>query len=128
MARTLRTKLTKIWQEKGKSIVFVTHNWYEASYLADRILVMKERPGRIVKEVTVHIDRPRSYEDPRVFEFSSHLVRDFLSLIGETSSPAPNSPPILGGVAAGRGGKTGAGVAGGKITNHPSPSLTKEGS
>ena len=82
MARTLRTKLTKIWQEKGKSIVFVTHNWYEASYLADRILVMKERPGRIVKEVTVHIDRPRSYEDPRVFEFSSHLVRDFLSLIG----------------------------------------------
>ncbi len=81
-ARTLRTELTRIWQETGKSVVFVTHNWYEASYLADRILIMKQRPGRIIKEVAVSIDRPRSYEDPRVFEFSSGLVKDFLELIG----------------------------------------------
>ncbi|MDP2267712.1 MAG: ABC transporter ATP-binding protein [Deltaproteobacteria bacterium] len=81
-ARSLRKELTKIWQETGKTVVFVTHNWYEASYLADRILIMKERPGNIAKEVTVRIARPRSYEDPRVFEFSSRLVHDFLSLIG----------------------------------------------
>ena len=80
-ARSLRKELTRIWQETGKTIVFVTHNWYEASYLADRILIMKQRPGNIIKEVKVCIDRPRSYEDPRVFEFSSHLVKDFLSLI-----------------------------------------------
>ncbi len=80
-ARSLRKELTRIWQETGKSIVFVTHNWYEASYLADRILIMKQRPGNIIKEVKVCIDRPRSYEDPRVFEFSSHLVKDFLRLI-----------------------------------------------
>lgn len=82
-ARTLRTELTRIWQETGTSVVFVTHNWYEASYLADRILIMKQRPGQIIKEVKVLIDRPRSYEDPRVFEFSTSLVTEFLNLIGE---------------------------------------------
>jgi len=81
-ARSLRRELTRIWQETEKTIIFVTHNWYEASYLADRILIMNQRPGNIAKEVTVDIDRPRSYEDPRVFEFSSRLVQDFLSLIG----------------------------------------------
>lgn len=81
-ARSLRKELTRIWQETGKAVVFVTHNWYEASFLADRILIMKQRPGNIMKEITVDIDRPRSYEDPRVFEFSSCLVRDFLELIG----------------------------------------------
>ena len=81
-ARLLRRELTRIWQETEKTVIFVTHNWYEASYLADRILIMKERPGNIAKEVPVCIERPRSYEDPRVFEFSSRLVQDFLSLIG----------------------------------------------
>lgn len=81
-ARSLRRELTRIWQETEKTVIFVTHNWYEASYLADRILIMKERPGNIAKEVNVGIERPRSYEDPRVFEFSSRLVQDFLSLIG----------------------------------------------
>ncbi len=81
-ARTLRTELMRIWQETGKTVIFVTHNWYEASYLADRIFVMKQRPGTIIKEVDVRIDRPRSYEDIRVFEFSSNLVKEFLSIIG----------------------------------------------
>ncbi len=91
-ARSLRKELTRIWQETGKAVVFVTHNWYEASYLADRILVMKDRPGHIIKEVPVLIDRPRSYEDPRVFEFSSLLVKDFLSLIGGEESTEENMP------------------------------------
>ena len=81
-ARSLRKELTRIWQETGKAVVFVTHNWYEASYLADRILITSRRPGKIIKEERVCIDRPRSYEDPRVFEFSSRLVQEFLSLIG----------------------------------------------
>jgi NitT/TauT family transport system ATP-binding protein len=81
-ARTLRKELIRIWQETGKSVVFVTHNWFEASYLADRIFIMKQRPGSIIKEVQVLIDRPRSYEDQRVFNFSSHLVIDFLKIIG----------------------------------------------
>lgn len=82
-ARTMRKELMRIWQETGKTVIFVTHNWYEASYLADRILIMGRRPGSIIKEVDVPIDRPRSYEDPRVFQFSSNLVTDFLSIIGE---------------------------------------------
>ncbi len=100
-ARSLRKELTRIWQETGKAVVFVTHNWYEASYLADRILIMKERPGHIIKEVQVLIDRPRSYEDPRVFEFSSLLVKDFLRLIGgeegheDTLERTPANPSFL---------------------------------
>ncbi|MGH6913300.1 MAG: ABC transporter ATP-binding protein, partial [Geminicoccales bacterium] len=65
-ARRLRLDLLRIWHETRKTIVFVTHNAYEASFLADRIVVMCE--GAVRKEIPVRIPRPRDYDDPAVFE------------------------------------------------------------
>jgi NitT/TauT family transport system ATP-binding protein len=69
-ARTMRELLLALWLETRKTVIFVTHNCFEACFLADRIVVFSPRPGRIRKEVTIELPRPRNYEDPRLFELS----------------------------------------------------------
>ncbi len=51
--------LEKIWLGSGKTVLFITHSVQEAVQLADRVLVMTPRPGRIFHEVTVDLPRPR---------------------------------------------------------------------
>jgi NitT/TauT family transport system ATP-binding protein len=81
-ARKLRIDLLRIWRETRKTIVFVTHNAYEASYLADRVLVMAR--GRIRDEIAVRVPRPREYDDPAVFEVNRDVVRRFLAAAEQT--------------------------------------------
>ena len=56
----LSLELQRIWGEERKTIVFVTHSIQEATLLADRIVVMSPRPGRIARILPVAADRPRS--------------------------------------------------------------------
>jgi NitT/TauT family transport system ATP-binding protein len=56
----LSLELQRIWGEHKKTIVFVTHSIQEAVLLADRIVVMTPRPGRIAKILSVNAPRPRS--------------------------------------------------------------------
>jgi NitT/TauT family transport system ATP-binding protein len=54
-----------IWERLGKSVLFVTHDVEEAIALADRVLVMSPRPGRVVAEFPIDLPRPRDYEEIR---------------------------------------------------------------
>jgi len=74
-ARRIRSDLLTIWEETRKTIIFVTHNAYEACFLADRILVMSKGAFRSEREVT--IARPRDYDDPEVFKLSRDVIRSF---------------------------------------------------
>jgi len=87
-ARRMRRELLSIWSCYRKTVLFVTHNAFEATYLADRILVMTRCPGAIYREVSVALPRPRSYDDPDLFRLTAELVRDFLAHIGEDERPA----------------------------------------
>jgi len=57
----MQREIERIWQTEKKTIVFVTNNIEEAVYLADRVLVMTNCPGRIKAEFTVDLPRPRDY-------------------------------------------------------------------
>jgi NitT/TauT family transport system ATP-binding protein len=55
----MQVELMRVWNETGKTVVFVTHSIDEAVLLSDRVLVMSVRPGRIAEEVAIEIERPR---------------------------------------------------------------------
>jgi NitT/TauT family transport system ATP-binding protein len=56
----MQEMLLNVWQVSKPTIIFVTHDIAESIYLADRVLVMSRRPGRISRDIRVPIDRPRS--------------------------------------------------------------------
>jgi len=76
----LRLELLEIWERERTSVLFITHAVREAVLLADRVVVMSVRPGRVVADVTVDLPRPRSEEleaTPRFNELVA-MLRDAL--------------------------------------------------
>jgi ABC-type nitrate/sulfonate/bicarbonate transport system ATPase subunit len=82
-ATKMREDLLELWHELGSTVVFVTHNPMEATYLADRIVIMTAGPGRVLEDYRVSdfVPRPRDGDDPRLWEASRMAVR---SLRGES--------------------------------------------
>ena len=70
----LHDELERVWLQTGVTILFVTHNVREAVRLGDRILVLSSRPGRVVDEFPVTIERPRRLESPEVASLASTVV------------------------------------------------------
>jgi ABC-type nitrate/sulfonate/bicarbonate transport system ATPase subunit len=56
---TMQEWLLDLWDDFQKTVVFVTHDIDEAIYLSDRVIVMSPRPGRIIADLPVELDRPR---------------------------------------------------------------------
>jgi NitT/TauT family transport system ATP-binding protein len=67
---TLEDVLMKLWSSHRKTIVFVTHDLAEAIALSDRVIVMSARPGRIVRDVAIPLQRPR---DVRALQKDPHF-------------------------------------------------------
>jgi NitT/TauT family transport system ATP-binding protein len=64
----LHDELERLWRETGLTVIFVTHNVREAVRLGDRVILLSSRPGRIVEEYAISIDRPRRLDSSEVAE------------------------------------------------------------
>jgi len=78
--RELQQMLTRLWQEERMTILFVTHNIDEALVMGERVLVFKERPGKILCEFAVDIPRPRNRMSK---EFTDLFIQIRQSLSGQ---------------------------------------------
>ena len=79
-ARKMRAELIRIWRDTGKTIVFVTHDIFEAVYLSQKLLVVTDRPARLYECIDVDIGYPRDYDDDRLFDIAKNVSRTFLKM------------------------------------------------
>ena len=79
---SLNLELLRICASTNASTIFVTHNIGEAVFLADRVLVMSPRPGRLVRIIDIDIDRPRTRSVMQTSEYQAHVfeIRELLGV------------------------------------------------
>jgi NitT/TauT family transport system ATP-binding protein len=70
----LHDELERLWTDRAFTVVFVTHNVREAARLADRVVLLSSRPGRVVEEFPVDIPRPRRIESPDVSALAGSIT------------------------------------------------------
>lgn len=87
----LHMELLRIWCEARKTIVFITHNIWEAIYLSDHVAVMSSRPGTIIKVISIKLLRPRetnAHDSPKFLAY----YRELLGLLSEQHLEASTNP------------------------------------
>lgn len=91
---SLEDLLMQLWQEHRRTVVFITHDLAEAVALSDRVIVMSARPGRIVADVPIALERPRSVKalqkSPEFHEIYAHVWEQLergIQLSGQPAQP-----------------------------------------
>ncbi len=72
--KLMQQELLRIWAKTRKTVVYVTHSVVEATYLADRVVVLTARPSRVKGIVEVNIPRPRSYTDEKYLSIRERIL------------------------------------------------------
>jgi NitT/TauT family transport system ATP-binding protein len=78
----LNVELLRIWQQSTLTVVLVTHSIHEAVFLSDRVIVMSERPGRVLHDVPIDLPRPRQPDETRSDPRYGHYVTELSKMMG----------------------------------------------
>lgn len=92
-AESLREEILQLWRDPGlppEAVVLVTHNIEEAIQLADRVVVLSRRPGRVLEEVSVSLPRPRDRKSPAFYDLTDHIY-SLITAGGPSAAPTPVS-------------------------------------
>ncbi len=85
----LRQQIVDLWEQTGKTVLFVTHDIDEALFLADRIVVLSNKPTRVEDIVTVSAPRPRDADaSPELDRLRQRLINIFETLEGREAAGA----------------------------------------
>ncbi len=76
----LNIELLRIWQETGKTILFVTHGINEAVFLSDRVIVLSARPSKMIESLDIKLPRPRLQEVRVQPQFGVYALEIYKSL------------------------------------------------
>lgn len=68
-----------LWEAERPTVIFVTHDLEEAILLSDRVVLMASRPGRIVADIPIELERPRTQE----MRTNSALFREYFTLLAD---------------------------------------------
>ncbi len=91
--RRLRDEIISIWRETGKTVVFVTHDIEEALVLADRILLLSDKPTRVLETIEITDQRPRVIDTtPALVRHKDHLIALFRDLENPNQSETLDEP------------------------------------
>ncbi|MFI6347578.1 ABC transporter ATP-binding protein [Streptomyces sp. NPDC050560] len=122
---TLQQELLQLWESTRKTVVFITHSLDEALTLADRVLVMTPRPGRISTVLDVPFARPRDVLSLRRDAHYGDLINRIWTAL-KPGAPAPPGTGTAAGTGTGTAAGTGTGTATGADTA-PAPAAAAEG-
>lgn len=93
----LNSDLLDLWQQKQWTVVFVTHNIYEAVYLSTRVVVMAARPGRVVADLPIDVPYPRTEAFRTAPNFNAYCRQISQALAQDQSSSSSSSSGDLAG-------------------------------
>ena len=70
----LEDEVIRLWKATGSTVLFITHNLEEAVYLAERVLILSNKPAKIKAEKIVDLPRPRTVSDPKFVEIRKEIT------------------------------------------------------
>lgn len=70
----LEDEVIRLWKELGSTVVFITHNIEEAVYLAERVLILSNKPAKIKEEVRIDLPRPRDITSSQFIQYRNYIT------------------------------------------------------
>lgn len=70
----LEDEVIRLWQATGSTVLFITHNLEEATYLAERVLILTNKPAKIKTSIDVDLPRPRQIAEPKFIEIRKEIT------------------------------------------------------
>ncbi len=73
--KLMQRELLRVWEHHKKTVLYVTHSVVEATYLADKVVVLTARPSRVKGIIEVKVPRPRSYTDEGYLHYREEILK-----------------------------------------------------
>lgn len=71
----LEDEVIRLWKQLESTVVFITHNVEEAVYLAERVIILSNKPANIKEEVYIDLPHPRNIADPKFIEYREYITK-----------------------------------------------------